>query len=76
MAADDGDRHGGGGDAGAVPLHEQLGWRWDLDEVERAITPRTRAIYVNSPNNPTGGMLTRAGPRAARRDRARARICG
>jgi aspartate aminotransferase len=43
-----------------VPLHEGLGWRWDLDEVERAITPRTRAIYVNSPNNPTGGVLTRA----------------
>jgi aspartate aminotransferase len=43
-----------------VPLHERLGWRWDLDEVERAITPRTKAIYVNSPNNPTGGVLTRA----------------
>ncbi len=44
----------------AVPLHERLGWRWDLDELERAITPRTRVIYVNSPNNPTGGVLTRA----------------
>lgn len=44
----------------AVPLHESLGFRWDLDELERAITPRTRAIYVNSPNNPTGGVLTRA----------------
>jgi aspartate aminotransferase len=43
-----------------VPLHEHLDWRWDLDEVERAITPRTRAIYVNSPNNPTGGVLTRS----------------
>ena len=48
--------------AGAVPvycpLHEDLGWRWDLAELEAAITPRTRAIYVNSPNNPSGGMLT------------------
>lgn len=44
----------------AVPLYERLGWRWDLDELERAITPRTRAIYVNSPNNPTGGVMTRA----------------
>jgi aspartate aminotransferase len=43
----------------AVPLYEKLGWRWDLDELERAITPRTRAIYVNSPNNPTGGVMTR-----------------
>jgi aspartate aminotransferase len=44
----------------AVPLHEKLGFRWDLDELARAITPRTKAIYVNSPNNPTGGVLTRA----------------
>jgi aspartate aminotransferase len=44
----------------AVPLHEQIGFRWDLDELERAITPRTKAIYVNSPNNPTGGVMTRA----------------
>jgi aspartate aminotransferase len=43
----------------AVPLHENLGWRWDLDELERAVTPRTRAIYVNSPNNPSGGVMTR-----------------
>ncbi|MEO8699422.1 MAG: pyridoxal phosphate-dependent aminotransferase [Kofleriaceae bacterium] len=43
-----------------VALREELGWRWDLDEVARAITPKTRAIYLNSPHNPTGGMLTRA----------------
>ena len=41
-------------------LHERLGWRWDLDELAATITPKTRAIYVNSPNNPTGGVLTRA----------------
>ena len=43
-----------------VPLHESLGFRWTVDEVARAITPKTKAIYVNSPNNPTGGVLTRA----------------
>lgn len=42
------------------PLHEHLGWRWDLKELESTITPRTRAIYINSPQNPTGGVLTRA----------------
>lgn len=42
------------------PLHERLGWRFDLDELAARITPRTRAIYINSPNNPTGGVLTRA----------------
>jgi aspartate aminotransferase len=43
-----------------VPLRESKGWRWNLDEVEAAITPRTRILYINSPNNPTGGVLTRA----------------
>ena len=42
------------------PLHESQGWRWDLNELESKITSRTRVLYVNSPNNPTGGMLTRA----------------
>ena len=42
------------------PLHERNGWRWNLDELESAITPRTRVLYLNSPNNPTGGMLRRA----------------
>jgi aspartate aminotransferase len=41
------------------PLHESLGWRPDIDELARLVTPRTRAIYVNSPNNPTGGVLDR-----------------
>jgi len=41
------------------PLHEELGWRYDFRELEAAITPRTKAIYVNSPHNPTGGVLTR-----------------
>jgi aspartate aminotransferase len=41
------------------PLRERLGWRFDLDELESKITPRTRAIYINSPHNPTGGVLTR-----------------
>ena len=43
-----------------VPLRESMGWRYDLDDLRRAITPRTRAIYINSPHNPTGGVLTRA----------------
>jgi aspartate aminotransferase len=42
------------------PLHESRGWRWDVDELASKITARTRAIYVNSPNNPTGGVLSRA----------------
>ena len=41
------------------PLHEHLGWRYDLDELASKIGPKTRAIYINSPNNPSGGVLTR-----------------
>jgi aspartate aminotransferase len=39
-------------------LHEQHGWQPDLDEVESKITPKTRILYINSPSNPTGGVLT------------------
>jgi len=42
------------------PLHESLSWRPDVHEMRRLVTSKTRAIYVNSPNNPTGGVLTRA----------------
>ena len=47
--------------AKAVPLvlREESGFRFDLDELKSLITPKTRLIYINSPQNPTGGMLTR-----------------
>lgn len=44
----------------AVPLYESNGWRYDLGELEAKITPKTRVLYINSPNNPTGGVLPRA----------------
>lgn len=36
------------------------GWKLDLDELLDALTPGTKALYINSPNNPTGWTLTRA----------------
>ncbi len=42
-----------------VALHESRGWRYDFDEFASRVTPRTRGIYLNSPHNPTGGVLTR-----------------
>ncbi len=48
-----------GGKGVQVPLREELGWRWDIADVEKAITPKTRVLYLNSPNNPSGGVLTR-----------------
>ena len=32
----------------------------DLGEIERLVGPRTKIVFVNSPSNPTGGVLTRA----------------
>jgi aspartate aminotransferase len=43
----------------AWPLSESRGWRYDLDKLRASITPRTRAIYLNSPHNPTGSVLER-----------------
>jgi methionine aminotransferase len=43
--------------SGGVPVFASLrypDYRVDWDEVKRAITPRTRAILVNTPHNPTG----------------------
>jgi aminotransferase len=49
--------------SGAVPryvtLHEP-DWRFDPDELRAAFGPKTRAIIINSPNNPTGKVFTRA----------------
>ena len=43
-----------------VPLIEEEGWRLDVDAVARAITPRTKAIVVCSPANPTGTVFAEA----------------
>jgi aspartate/methionine/tyrosine aminotransferase len=46
--------------AGAARLYESRNWRPDVDEMARLVTPKTRAIYLNSPSNPTGGVLERS----------------
>jgi aspartate/methionine/tyrosine aminotransferase len=44
-----------------VSLHPRHGaWELDLQELLDAITPATRALLVNAPNNPTGWTLSRA----------------
>ena len=41
-------------------LELQDRWTLPLDEIDRAVDTRTRAVLVVSPNNPTGSVLTRA----------------
>jgi alanine-synthesizing transaminase len=40
-------------------LNEQDGWQPELDDIKSKITPRTRAIVLINPNNPTGSVCSR-----------------
>ena len=42
----------------AIPLRESNDFQMDIDELKRLITPRTKMIIINSPGNPTGGVLS------------------
>jgi arginine:pyruvate transaminase len=41
-----------------VPLRADCGFHPDLAAIARAVTPRTRVIWINSPHNPTGVVFT------------------
>jgi aspartate aminotransferase len=43
-----------------MPLHESKGFSFSAEEVLAQLTPRTRLIILNSPANPTGGVVPRA----------------
>jgi aspartate aminotransferase len=49
--------------AGGVPVRVAVDassdYTYDPEDVARAITPQTKAIFVNSPHNPTGAVLSR-----------------
>ena len=49
-----------GGEPNFCELRPELGYRWDADELEKTITPSTKAILINSPHNPTGGLMRRS----------------
>lgn len=42
----------------SVPLLERKNFRLELDALEAVITSRTKLLVINSPHNPTGGILT------------------
>lgn len=41
-----------------IPVRTQEDFSLDLQALERAITPKTKAVLINSPNNPTGQVYT------------------
>jgi aspartate aminotransferase len=43
-----------------IPIRMEHEFRLDVEELASLITPRTRLLIINSPANPTGGVLTRA----------------
>lgn len=43
-----------------IKRREDLGWGIDLDELDDMVTPKTRLIFVCSPNNPTGAVFEEA----------------
>ena len=49
-----------GGRAIGVPLREATGFNFDMDFFESHVSPRTKLIIINSPQNPTGGVLEKA----------------
>jgi aspartate/methionine/tyrosine aminotransferase len=49
-----------GATAVSVPIRMANAFRLDVDELATLVTPRTRLLVLNSPANPTGGVLTRS----------------
>src|SRR3989441_3792776 len=43
-----------------IPLRESNGFGFDLDIFERSVSGKTKLIIINSPENPTGGVLDRS----------------
>jgi aspartate aminotransferase/aminotransferase len=50
-----------GGILREVPCRFENGFRLDPADLEAAITPKTRMLLINTPNNPTGAVMTRSG---------------
>ncbi|HEY5133833.1 MAG TPA: pyridoxal phosphate-dependent aminotransferase [Candidatus Krumholzibacteriaceae bacterium] len=48
-----------GGKPVPIPLREEKGFSFDVDELRTLVNEKTKLIIINSPQNPTGGMLTK-----------------
>ena len=47
-----------GAKAVPLPIREERDFRFDLDELRSLVNERTKLVIINSPANPTGGLLT------------------
>jgi aspartate/methionine/tyrosine aminotransferase len=47
-----------------INRREELGWNIDLDELDRMVTPKTKLIFLNCPNNPTGHVFSESDMKA------------
>ena len=48
-----------GGEPVFVQTTEENGWKMTAEQFEEAMTPRTKMVIINTPNNPTGAVYTR-----------------
>lgn len=48
-----------GGKTVRVPTYAEDGWHLRIEEFEQRVTPRTKMVLLNNPNNPTGACYTR-----------------
>lgn len=46
------------GKAVEVPVYEKNGFMFDVSDLSEKISPKTKAILLNSPSNPTGGVIS------------------
>jgi aspartate aminotransferase len=53
-----------GGKSVPLPLKEEKGFAFDIEDLKRLVTDRTKMLILNSPQNPTGGILTESDIRA------------
>ena len=45
-----------GGEIYKMPLKESLGWKPDLNDIPESIAKKSKILWINYPNNPTGGI--------------------
>lgn len=49
-----------GGEIYKMPLKESLGWKPDLNDIPESVAKRSKILWINYPNNPTGGIADMA----------------